>query len=335
VNALEMTESVDFTAIKQSVSMEQVLDRYGLTAHLRRTSGGYRGPCPIHGGHNPTQFSVSTSKNVWVCFGDCGTGGGVIDFVRCMEQVTLHEAALLLHQWFDPGTGTCRLPNKGARRTIQPQNEVRNEQPNEPLPFTLSELDSTHPYLASRGFLPATVAAFGVGSCTKGLMAGRIAIPIHNATEIVAYAGRSPEPPHDDQPKYLFPRGFRKSLELFNCHRALVAEPRTALVVVEGFFGCMSVWQAGFPRVVAIMGSSLSDAQEDLIVGAVQPRGTVLLMFDEDGAGRVGREKAAARLSRRIDVKVIELEIEGIQPDHLPACEILAMVRDSGCPVSV
>jgi hypothetical protein len=56
-------------------------------------------------------------------------------------------------------------------------------------------------------------------------------------------------------------------------------------------------------------------------------------MFDEDGAGRAGREKAAMRLARRVRVEVIELEIEGTQPDHLPSGEILGLLTDVRCAV--
>jgi len=38
------------------------------------------------------------------------------------------------------------------------------------------------------------------------------------------------------EPKYRFPARFRKSLALFNLHRAVVAGK--SVVVVEGFFDC-------------------------------------------------------------------------------------------------
>jgi DNA primase len=331
LNTTVINEPVDFATIKQSVPIERVLDHYGLIPHLRRSRDGYRGVCPIHGGHNPTQFSVSTSRNAWVCFGDCGNGGSVLDFVSCMEKVSLHEAAQLIQQWFSvqPPIAAIRHMGKDVPTPSTTSDDHRSL-PNEPLCFTLSDLDATHPYLSSRGLVPETIATFGIGYCTKGTMAGRIAIPIHNlAEQLVAYAGRCTEKPLAGQPKYLFPRGFRKSLELFNYHRALMAEPLETLVVVEGFFDCMKVWQAGFQRVVAIMGSSLSGTQEDLILKAVGPHGEVLLMFDENEAGRTGREKAATRLARNVRVKIVELYEEGIQPDHLPACEIVALLADA------
>jgi DNA primase len=335
LNAIATDERVDFTTIKQSVPMEWLLDHYGLTPRLRRSTDGFRGVCPIHGGHNPTQFCVSVTRNCWVCFGDCNVGGSVLDFVSRMEKVSIREAGQLIQQWLGIQPLADESPrNKEVAHRLEVNDEVHKRAPNPPLRFTLRDLDAAHPYLALRRVLPETVATFGVGFCAKGLMAGRIAIPIHNADgQVVAYAGRWPGKPPDDRPKYMFPRGLRKSLEIFNYHRAVAADLLTALVVVEGFFDCMKVWQAGYQRVVSIMGSSLSDAQEDLIVKAVGRGGKVILMFDEDGAGRAGREKAAMRLARRVRVEVIELEIEGTQPDHLPSGEILGLLTDVRCAV--
>jgi DNA primase len=79
----------------------------------------------------------------------------------------------------------------------------------------------------------------------------------------------------------------------------------------------MRLHQAGIPNVVALMGSSLSEEQESLIVAAVGPRGRVALMFDEDGAGWRGREEALTQLSNRVYVKVVGLGEEGQQPDTL------------------
>jgi hypothetical protein len=101
---------------------------------------------------------------------------------------------------------------------------------NAPLNFELQHLDSKHPYLPDRGFQPETIARFGLGYCNRGLMQGRIAIPLHNPKgELVGYAGRITEDAliSDECPKYRFPgsrkRGevqheFRKSLLLYNAH---------------------------------------------------------------------------------------------------------------------
>lgn len=190
---------------------------------------------------------------------------------------------------------------------------------NPPLKFALKSLDPEHAYLAGRGLPQDTLAAFGVGYCTgKGIMAGRIAIPIHNELgELVAYAGRWPGEPPEGEGKYKLPAGFHKSLVVYNLHRAKEHAKDAGLVIVEGFFDAMRLHAAGFPQVVALMGSSMSEAQEELIVTAVGPEGKVALMFDEDEAGWKGREEALYRLSSQVYVRVIGLGEEGRQPDGL------------------
>ena len=78
------------------------------------------------------------------------------------------------------------------------------------------------PTLPSAGSHRKRWQFFGLGYCAKGTMSGRIAIPIHNHEgALVGYAGRWPGEPPEERPKYKLPKGFRKSAEVFNLHRAL------------------------------------------------------------------------------------------------------------------
>ena len=316
---------IGFNQLKQSVSMEQVLGRYGLLEKIRRSGDSLSGVCPLHQGHNPTQFRVSLSRNCWICFGDCHRGGSIIDFVSRMEKVGIREAGLLLQDWFSlkPVNGK-ETPRPVVKDKVIPFKKESNP----PLHFSLGPLDGTHPYLAQRGLTAETISTFGLGCCPHGMLRGWIAIPVHDANgKVVAYAGRWPGTPPEEQPKYRLPRGFRKSIELFNQHRAVQESPVEPLVVVEGFFGCMRVWQAGHRRVVSLMGSMLSSAQEERIVQIAGENGQVLLLFDEDAAGRKGRSEAQGRLSKQVTVSVIRLE-DGQQPDSLEVDELLALIHE-------
>lgn len=320
---------VGFDVLKRAVTISQVLDRYGLTERLRRSGDSLSGACPIHNGHNPTQFRVSLSKNCWICFGDCHAGGSIIDFVSRKEGIGIREAALLLQDWFNLGCGNKAEPVNGKGVIHPPLKErVILKTTNPPLRFTLGVLDGEHPYLKARGLTAATISTFGVGGCPHGTLRGWIGIPIHDATgKLVAYAGRWPGETPEGMPKYRLPHGFRKSIELFNQHRAARESPSEPLVVVEGFFGCMRVWQAGHRRVVSLMGSQLSPAQEERIAQIAGTNGQVLLLFDEDAAGRKGRSEAQERLSKHAAAGVIRLEA-GQQPDSLEADELLALIQE-------
>lgn len=333
------TAWVDFKAIKGRVSIVQILERYGVLQSLTKSGSGDRlsGTCPIHGGTNKTHFRVSVSKNCWNCFGQCQAGGNIIDFVSRKEEIEFRDAALLIAEWF-PGSSQEEKPVESRSRfdtsklevaetpplAVSASEEGREEtgEPNKPLAFSLTKLDAEHPYFAERGLTAETVATFGLGFCNKGLLRGYAAIPIHNTQgELVAYAGRTPGEPENGKGKYKMPEGFRKSVELFNYHRAVESGDEVP-VVVEGFFDVIKLHQAGYTRVVAIMGSSLSHRQEEMLVELAGEDGRIFLMFDGDEAGRKGQTDTLIRLSKRLFVRAIDVGTDGRQPEHLSGEEL-------------
>ena len=99
------TEWVDFRIIKAAVTMQMVLDRYGVT--LKKSGHELRGKCPIHRGSNNKHFTVNVSKNVFKCFfAQCDAHGNVLDFVAAMEQCSVREAAVKLKHRFQVGDTT-------------------------------------------------------------------------------------------------------------------------------------------------------------------------------------------------------------------------------------
>ena len=103
---MSKSQFVDFKAVKAAITMEQLLDHYGLLDRFKRSGDSLNGPCPIHKGSSPTQFRVSLSKNLWNCFSECKHGGNTLDFIEKMENVSIHAAALKAIEWFhlDPET---------------------------------------------------------------------------------------------------------------------------------------------------------------------------------------------------------------------------------------
>jgi DNA primase len=325
---------VDFKAVKAAITMEQVLEHYGILDKFKRGSDSLSGPCPIHKGSNPTQFRISISKNIWNCFSECKHGGNVLDFIARMEDVSIHAAALIAIEWFnlDPEAMAANSQEEAEKTSEAPKAEnapqprpaakpapvVENGAPNKPLKFRLDKLERSHPYLTERGLTLETIIDFGVGYCAKGMMAERIAIPINNPEgNVVAYAGRFPGEPDEGTPKYKLPQGFRKSLELFNLDRA--SKEPGPLVIVEGFFGCMKLHQHGCRKVIALMGSTMSAMQEKLIRLHTNGQSRVIVMLDEDEAGKAGREDIAVRLAKFCFVKTHVFDQPGAQPDQLSA----------------
>jgi DNA primase len=336
------TKFIDFRAVKAAITMEQTLEHYGLLHQFKRSGDSLSGPCPIHKGSNPTQFRVSISKNVFNCFSECKHGGNTLDFISKMENVSVHAAALKAIEWFgldkeamstESGEErkpevvkkqTVSAPKPAAPKAVSPEESV----PNKPLKFRLDKLEREHPYLMERGLTLETVIDFGIGYCAKGMMAGRIAIPIHNvAGEVVAYAGRFPSEPTDETPKYKLPPGFRKSQEVFNLDRVRKEPAEQPLIIVEGFFGCMKLHQFGIRKVVALMGSSMSAVQEEVIRKHTRNQSQVVVMLDEDEAGQAGREDIACRLSRFCFVRVHQFDQPEMQPEKLTQEEVNSLLN--------
>ena len=99
-------------------------------------------------------------------------------------------------------------------------------------------------------------------------------------------------------------------------------------MVVEGFFDCLRVSQAGFESVVALMGTELYEHPVQLLRGRFR---RVALLLDGDAAGRLGRDRVVARLRDLCEVCVIGLP-EGRQPDQLPDSELWQWIESAtGC----
>jgi DNA primase len=333
---------VDFKAVKAAITMEQVLEHYAILDKFKRGTDSLSGPCPIHKGSNPTQFRISISKNIWNCFSECKHGGNVLDFIARMDDVSIHAAALKAIEWFnlDPEAMAASSEEEAEKTSEAPKASdaprpsaakpapvQENGMPNKPLQFRLDKLQREHPYLITeRGLTLETIVDFGVGFCAKGMMADRIAIPIQNPEgKVVAYAGRFPGEPPEGTPKYKLPQGFRKSQELFNIDRAIKEPADKPLIIVKGFFDCMKLHQFGFRKVVALMGSTMSAAQEELIKRHTDRNSQVIVMLDEDEAGKAGREDIAVRLAKFCFVKTHVFDQPGAQPDQLSAEDVAAL----------
>jgi DNA primase len=313
---------IDFKAVKEAARFEPVLDRYGV--HLKGEGAERTGPCPFHEDARPS-FSVNVEKRVFHCFG-CGAKGNVLDFVARKENVSIRRAAELVADWLGMEKGARERPARKAEpRTREPApptappepEEAAEPEANRPLGFAL-KLDPEHPYLAERGVGRALAEFFGIGFCNRGLLKGRIAIPLHTERgELVGYLGRWPgDDPPDGEERYKLPPGFKKALVVYNLHRVQGAEH---LVLVEGCWSVIRLHALGF-QAAALLGCALTRAQADRIV-ASRPKRVTLLM-DGDVAGNDAAELSLPRLaSRGLFVRMARLP-NGAQPDTVSEDEL-------------
>jgi DNA primase len=116
------------------------------------------------------------------------------------------------------------------------------------------------------------------------------------------------------------PRGFKKSEVLFNYHRVVGARH---LVIVEGYWSVFRLHTLNVSA-VALMGTSLSDIQTDLLrkSGARQ----LTLLLDADRAGRKATADLLPRLSSLFFVRTPTLP-DGESPDTVSEILLVKATR--------
>lgn len=330
-----MNAWIDFKELRQRLSFADVLRHYGVDLNVKGDQHHGFCPLPSHGGkRNSASFSANLKKGIWQCFG-CNQKGNLLDFAVLMERANpengndVRRVAFELRDRFlasSPGTTT---PTGEAE-----EGEAENVIVNAPLDFELKGLDPTHPYLRDRGFTAETIAHFGLGYCSRGLLRNRIAIPMHNGEgKLVGYAGRVVDDAaiSEDNPKYRFPgrrtrkgviHEFRKSLVLYNAHRIVV--PGDDLIVVEGFTSVWWLTQSGISNVVGTMGATCSEDQAAMIVSLVSPYGRIWVFTDGDVAGGRCAGEILVRVTPHRFTRWLKLDA-GKQPTGFTAAELTAL----------
>lgn len=356
---------IDFRELRRQLDFQDLLRHYNVMLKPKKDDQlvGFC-PLPNHNGQRRSpSFSVNLKRKCFNCFG-CNRGGNCLDFAIYMEgknpanRQHVREVALLLIDRIGLKDAeeptTAKSPARVRKQSADgpPEKANRHQKPaapptrnnaaeagsqpvivNAPLDFELKGLDPKHPYLKERGFSDQTIDHFGLGFCNRGLMQGRVVIPLRDqAGKLIGYAGRFTR---DDQisekvPKYLFPGErerngtvlhFRKSLFLYNGHA--IDAPVDDLIVVEGFPSVWWLWQAGFQNVVALMGSSCSEEQAVIIRFLVSDWGRVWLLPDAGEAGDLCAESVLAHVSPHRFTRWVQLD-DG-QPTDLTPKELATL----------
>jgi DNA primase len=271
---IKLAEWVDFNEILEKVSIKEVLKHYGLK--LTQKGSELRGICPFCQS-SYSSFSANVEKNVFQCF-VCQRKGNVLRFVAEKEGKTIREAGLFLKHLF-----------------LKPVE-------NRPLP--LKNLQKDHPFFKEKGLKEETIEYFGLGVCQ-----GWVVIPVHSENEqLIGYVSRYPSRNiPEGVPKYKFPTGFQKSKVLYNLNRAK-KETKETLYLVEGFFDVFDLWQKGKKNVVALMGTTISDKQIELILRTIGRQGKLNLAFDPDEAGKKLEQRVIEKLIDKLYIRVRRLK---------------------------
>lgn len=304
---------LDFRRLKQTVTIEQVLADRGLLDSLYRRGRRLVGPCPLHGGDNPTAFTVDLDKNIWRCFTGCDAGGDVVEIARRLTDGTFPAAARYLAR-IAGAAPPLRFASARRRRTTRFR------------PFTRRlTLDPNAGFLARKGITPHAARRYEVGAYRgPGMLSGCIGLRLLDPDgQPLGYAGRRLDPREVVQRgKWVFPPRLPKKALLYGYHQ-LRHLLRRGAVVTECPWGTLRVAQLGIPA-VALLGTSLSTRQQALL--ADLPK--VVLLLDGDPAGC----RAASSISARLNNAVIANLPPGLDPDDLTDHDLLVVLSQHPLP---
>lgn len=284
----------DLRRLRGAVSIGAVLAHYGIDAGLRPSGHELVGCCPLpeHAGDrdNRGAFRVDPRRGLWNCLTHCG-GGDAVRLVAWLERGDWAAAARVLAQ-IETGWPAHHAPPRANNAGFRP--------------YTRSlRLDPDHPFLRERGIEPATARLFEAGWWPLGgMLHGCVAVRLFDPDgHPLGYAGRRTDPDHAARRgKWVFPKALPKRELLFGWHQARPHAAAHGLIVVEGPWDAMRLYQVGFPNVVALCGSTLSPPQRARLGEAP----SITLLLDGDAAGRSAAHAIEHTLGlmpvRRIDL---------------------------------
>jgi DNA primase len=296
-------------SVRNKTDLVAVISEY---LSLKKSGQNFTGLCPFHAEKSPS-FSVNPAKQFFHCFG-CSAGGDVFHFLSKMDQISFPEAVRRLAQ----KAGVSIPSEKEDRAEISEKEREMDEiyQLNEQAAFLFHqhlmdkpEAAAARAYLAERGISQEMIDTFSIGfaiprggmiqrlKCPESLLEkgclirkgetgpydyfrNRIIFPIKRLSgKIAGFGGRALD---DTPPKYLNTSEtpvFTKGKNLFGLN---LARGKKSLIVVEGYFDAISLYQAGITNVVATLGTALTGDHLRLIRRFVEK---ATLLFDPDRAG--------------------------------------------------
>ena len=227
-----MSKFIDFQDVKKAVTIEDAITRLGLA--LKPNGPQMRGPCPVCKSGGDRTLVITPAKQAFYCFAAKnrqGEGGDVIALAAHIKSCTMKEAAEFL-----TGTTAEIEPTKLAvfEATIPVTVPEKKKAGLNPLNY----LQAEHPLVQALGISKETAEHFGAGYAPKGIMRGRLAIPIHDVDGVlVAYCGQAL---NGESPALIFPKDFVPEEFVFNIYRIkecsiyLMREPFAVLKAFDG-----------------------------------------------------------------------------------------------------
>lgn len=325
--------------IQNRCDIVEVISKY---VQLSKRGKNYFGLCPFHDDHNAS-MSVSPDKQIYKCF-SCGESGNVFTFVAKYNNISFHEAVILLgkEKGYDLQDTISNVVQDKHTKDYEIYDYACKIYQNN---LYTSSGKSAIEYLTNRKIDKDTIKKFKIGlSLNKSIITeylvnknyditrlidlgltndhsqdkflNRIMFPLFDLKgRVVAFSGRIYNTKSDS--KYINTMEtdiFKKGNLLYNYHNAKDSLKKTDYVIVmEGFMDVIRASTIGVNNCVAIMGTAFTKEHIELLRKMTD---NIILCFDGDKAGEDATVSSLKMLEDNgITPRIIRLP-EDLDPDE-------------------
>lgn len=232
-------------------------------------------PNPSHFNDRSPAFQINLQRPLCHCFSGCGISGSYLDAIMLIEGCDKREARKIIigkAVTKFPHTALPKIQEKVKKKAvIDLEGELKNYS------FLPSEaLD----YLKGRGIGPSEISKWQIGYDPESQRLTLPAYDLRGRLRFFVKRGIHPE----QHPRYLYPEDAAKTALLYGLDRADKSLIRSeGLVVVEGPFDAIFVQKAGLTNSCALLGSYLSQDQQNAVFKVRPPK--VFAFVDRDVGG--------------------------------------------------
>ena len=311
-----------------------IVDIIGERLPLTKKGKNYWGICPFQDDNNPS-MSVSRDKQIYKCF-SCGAAGNVFNFIMNYDHMDFRDALVYLGN-------RCGVDVKGVKKSssntrfnkmyeaydislkyyVNNLNSGAGKKAREYLNnrkiddklikkyeigLSLANSNDLTNLLTKKSYDINMINEIGLSNDKHDVYNDRIMFPLHDTYgKCVGFSGRIYDSSSDS--KYVNTKEspiFKKGEMLYNYHRVKEeCRKKNYVIVMEGFMDVIRASSVGINNCIALMGTSMTKEQLNLIK---RLSSNIILCLDGDDAGvNATLKNGELFLNEGIEVKVINL----------------------------
>lgn len=311
-----------------------IVDIIGERLPLTKKGKNYWGICPFHDDNNPS-MSVSRDKQIYKCF-SCGAAGNVFNFIMNYDHMDFRDALVYLGN-------RCGVDVKGVKKSSsntrfnkmyeaydislkyfvnnlnsgagkKAREYLKNRKIDDKLikkyeiGLSLANSNDLTNLLTKKSYDINMINEIGLSNDKHDVYNDRIMFPLHDTYgKCVGFSGRIYDSSSDS--KYVNTKEspiFKKGEMLYNYHRVKEeCRKKNYVIVMEGFMDVIRASSVGINNCIALMGTSMTKEQLNLIK---RLSSNIILCLDGDDAGvNATLKNGELFLNEGIEVKVINL----------------------------